>query len=127
MEIRVEHFFSYYMNFIGIFMPPIATFQEYRHFLLEDFPRKDHFNRMNLKQLGLVLLFLVLNVFMPRFWDFDLIQKPEFANFSIPRRIIHVSLNSFLERQRYYIVFVWGNLIGMIANLRESTVQYREY
>lgn len=78
-----RHFLGYYLNFIGIFMPPIFTFKEYRHLLLENFSRKSYFTKTNLKQLFLIFLFMFANFMFPKFWDFNLSHESSFQNYSI--------------------------------------------
>lgn len=61
MDIELRHFFGYYLNFLGIFMPPVTNFIEYRHFLLGTFPYKVDFWRKTLKYLSFMFLLIFIN------------------------------------------------------------------
>lgn len=69
-EVSLRHFFGYYLNFIGIFMPPIATFIEYRHFIMDTFPYKCNFRKMTFKYVSIIIALMMLNQYSPKFWDF---------------------------------------------------------
>ena len=123
----ISDYLFFIFNFLGGLCGPVFNYEEHDAFIRQTYPRTAVDWRLISRTAGEVLLYSSIYVVSLKFYDYHLIEKPEFRQLNMLLQVGVVVMESFFIRTRY--MFIWRlEYIQMIAaNVRCSDCEYKNY
>lgn len=123
----VLDYFFYVYNFIGGQIGPVYTYEEYDHFIKQTYPE----TKVNFAELKDAVLNIIIGfgIFMlgSKYYDFDLLEKPEFREYNIFFQIGIILVEAVLIRARFATAWKIESLQVIAANIRDSESNYQDH
>lgn len=123
----VTDYFFYVYNFIGGQIGPVYTYEEYDNFIKQTYPEA----QLNFAEFKYAFLNIVigLSIYLlgARFYDYELLEKPEFREYNIFYQIGIILIEALLIRARFATAWKIESLQVIAANIRDSESNYKEY